>query len=82
MKLKDFQMLPREFQINILYQDGVYVGKRRLAKTIILLFQVHSFYVELFYERYRHSIQSIKLSNNTLILDPYMEQIELEHLVT
>jgi hypothetical protein len=82
MKLADFKSLSRDEQVTILYQEGVYIGKKKVEKLTVLLYQLESFYVELFYSSYRRSIQKLRVTDSTFILDPYLEQIEIEYLVT
>lgn len=82
MTMFEFQLLPQEEQITILYQQGIYIGKKKINQLAKLLFQVESFYVELTYTHYRQSIQKITYCDSTTILDPYLEQIDVEYLVT
>ena len=81
MKMHDFQLLPEQDQIEILYQYGVYVGKRKEAFSVILLYQFESFYVEVFYRKYRSHVRRLHCFESTDLLDPYLEQIDVENLV-
>ena len=81
MKMHDFQLLPEQDQIDILYQYGVYVGKRKEAFSVILLYQFESFYVEVFYRKYRSHVKRLHCFESTDLLDPYLEQIDVENLV-
>ena len=81
MKLLEFQLLSRDEQIIILYQQGVYIGKKKHGDQTRLLFQLDSFYVELIYTSYRRAIHKIHISNSIAVLDPYLEQIKLEYFV-
>ena len=81
MKMHDFQLLPEQEQIDILYQYGVYVGKRKEAFSVILLYQFESFYVEVFYRKYRSHVRRLHCFESTDLLDPYLEQIDVENLV-
>ena len=81
MKMHDFQLLPEQDQIDILYQYGVYVGKRKEAFSVILLYQFESFYVEVFYRKYRSHVNRLHCFESTDLLDPYLEQIDVENLV-
>jgi len=81
MKLLEFKLLTDEAQLDILYKTGVYIGKRKLKGKTILLYQADSFYVEVFYKKYRYYIEDIRFSESTDMLDPYLEQIHVEHLV-
>lgn len=82
MKMDEFQSLSQKEQISILYQQGIYIGKKKAGTFIVLLYQLDSFYIEIAYASYRRSIRTIKYSDNTSILDPYLEQIQIEYLVT
>ena len=82
MTLFEFQVLPMQEQINVLYEQGVYIGKRKADKLIILLLQLDCFYVEVFYRKYRHDITKIRCSGSTCMLDPYLAQIDVEYLVS
>lgn len=81
MKMHEFLLLPEQDQIEILYQNGVYIGKRKEAFSIILLYQFESFYVEVFYRKYRSHIKRLHCFESTELLDPYLEQIDVENLV-
>ena len=82
MTMLKFQSLPQEEQITILYQQGVYIGKKKAAGLTKLLFQFESFYVEITYTFYRQAIYKMRYSDSTAILEPYLEQIDVEYLVT
>lgn len=82
MTLMEFQELTESEQINKLYQHGVYVGKRKQGKFTALLYQLESFYSEVYYYSYRRHIYKIRCSDSTVILDPYLEQIDVEYVMT
>lgn len=81
MTLYDFQLLPEHEQIETLYQQGVFIGKRKEAFSIILLYQLESFYVEVYYRKYRSYVKKLYCFDSTELLDPYLEQIDVENLV-
>ena len=81
MTLLEFQLLNTKDQVSILYKHGVYIGKRKQGHLTILLYQIESYYVEVVYQMYRRYIAKIRCSDSILVLDPYLEQIDVEHLV-
>jgi hypothetical protein len=81
MTMYDFQLLPEQQQIEVLYDYGVYIGKRKAETSIILLYQLESFYVEVFYRKYRSHIKRLHCFESNELLDPYLEQIDVENLV-
>ncbi|HVZ95230.1 MAG TPA: hypothetical protein VG847_00040 [Chitinophagaceae bacterium] len=64
----------------LLYREGVYIGKRKLNGSAILLFQLYDFYVEITYLTYRDQISCINVTNNMAILDPYLPQIDIKEI--
>lgn len=80
LSLEEFVNLPQELQFEILHKHGVYVGKRKLAKQTIVLFQLHGFYVEVYYRQYRKIIDHIVTSGSTDIVQPYLDQIHIRDL--
>ena len=82
MTLEEFLCFRQSEQINLLYRDGVYVGKRKQGKFAVLLYQLDSFYSEVVYYNYRRHIYKIRCSDSTNILDPYLQQIAVTHLVS
>ena len=81
MMLHDFLELPQEEQAMLLYKQGVYIGKRKLCKTAVVLYQLEGFYAEVYYLKYRCQIECISCFAGTARLDPYLAQIDVEHLV-
>lgn len=81
MTLFDFQLLSLDEMIDLLYRDGVYIGKRKEEDSTILLYGLESFYAEVFYKKYRHCVVRLHCFQSTALLDPYLDQIDVEHLV-
>jgi hypothetical protein len=80
LSLSEFINLPPELQFDDLHKHGVYIGKRRVHKQVIVLFQLHGFYVEVHYKQYRKTIDHIITSATTEILQPYLDQINVRDL--
>lgn len=74
MSAAEFSLLPEEVQVDLLYTDGVYVGKQKAGGRSCVLYQYDTFYVEVVYESYRGQIHSISCSDSTNCLDPYLPQ--------
>ena len=82
MKLHDFIRLSENEKITLLHEHGVYIGKRKQGKTIVILYQLGGFYTEIFYRTYRRDIDRISCFSGTARLDPYLAAIDVVHLVT
>jgi hypothetical protein len=68
-------------KINFLHLHGIYIGKRKLTQLCTVLYQLDSFYVEIYYRKYRTYIDKIRVFESTDLLEPYLDQIDVEHLV-
>ena len=80
LRLTDFTELSLNQQFDILHADGVYVGKRKIKGQTVVLLQLYSFYVEVFYKVYRKEIDYILSSDNTDLLQPYINQVHVRDL--
>ena len=76
----EFNELSKEMQLHILHKDGVHVGKRKIDGKVVILFQLYSFYVEVYYKDYRKEVEHMLTSENPDILQPYLKQIHIRDL--
>ncbi len=80
LSLDEFKNLQEELQFDILHKHGVYVGKRKQDDHTVVLFQLHGFYVEVYYKQYRKTIDHLVVSDSMDILQPYLDQINIRDL--
>ena len=81
MTLPEFKLMDYEKQVDLLHKEGVYVGKRKIFSQTVMLFQLHTFYVEVYYRVYRKVIDHLNCTSSTETLEPYLEQINVEEVV-
>jgi hypothetical protein len=81
MTMLEFKLLTQNEQIDLLYAEGIYIGKRKKNDQDLVLYQLESFYVEIIYHEYRKLINKIRCFNSTSLIEPYLEQIFVENLV-
>ena len=81
MTLYEFKLLSDEERLDILYNQGVYIGKRKYGKETVVLYQLEGFYIEVFYIKYRYYVRRLHCFRSTLLLDPYLEGMNVENLV-
>lgn len=81
MTVKEFRQLPESEQIDLLYQHGVYVGKRRENRATVVLYQLDGFYVKIVYRQYRQSVIALLCFTSTSVLLPFLKQIDVEELI-
>ena len=76
MKMMEFVGLTQADQLDILYKEGSFIGKLKQEPFIRLLYQLDDFYAEVSYLSYRFTVHSIRCSDATDILEPYLPQIK------
>ena len=81
MTLFDFQLFAQREQLDLLYQQGVYIGKQKKIDTVALLYQLDSFYVEIYYRKYRCHVLALRCFTAMEKLDPYLDQVPVDNLV-
>jgi hypothetical protein len=81
MKMFDFSLLAMEDQLDLLYKEGVFVGKIRKNNLFKVLYQYNSFYVEITYRKYRYSVKAMRCFESTEHLDPYLVKMDIEFLI-
>lgn len=78
--MEEFRVLDRPYQLELLRRDGVYVGKLKRRGRTVVLYQLHTFYVEIHYADYRREIEDLQVDDGTGILQPYLDQIRIKGL--
>lgn len=81
MRHTEFMHLKMPKQVNLLYKKAVYIGKRKVERSIVVLYQLEGFYVEIFYLKYRWHISRINAFESVDLLDPYLQGVDVEELI-
>ena len=81
MTVFEFDELPERDQLDQIYREGVYIGKRVKGGKPALLYQLEGFYIEVLYSQYRRYIHRVKCFSSTAPIEPYLEQIPIGLLV-
>lgn len=74
----EFELLSEEKRLDILQKDGVYIGKREVEDQKVILYQLYTFYVEVYFEEYRKKVNKMIVSDKIEILQPYLDQIKVK----
>lgn len=82
MNMYQFNCLDEVRQIELLWSAGVLVGSRQEKIYKILLYQIDGFYVEVFYQYSQGKMAKIKSFNDTGMLEPYLDSINISSLLT
>ncbi|RYY89609.1 MAG: hypothetical protein EOO15_05750 [Chitinophagaceae bacterium] len=67
-------------QLDLLYLQGAFIGKRKKGAQTCVLYQLEGFYVEVVYRLYRRIPDRLNCFRSTSLLDPYLELIDVEYL--
>ena len=81
MTLYQFKLLSETEQASLVWDEGVFIANRENQQHNYLLYQLHSFYVEVQYERDKNIISAFKSFSSTEPLAPYLETIILDDLI-
>lgn len=79
MTLEQFRKLEEMEQIELLWPLPV-IGHRMENGYQVLLFQLDSFYVELYHHMLRDSLEKLRAFADTQYLDIYLEKINIAEL--
>lgn len=80
MTFYQFNDLDEAEQHEALWEHGVMVGDRVENEYRIMLYQVFSFYVELYYHIEYNVLRRLKSFSSTECLDSYLSQFNLDAL--
>lgn len=80
MQLKEFKYQQKQRKQQLLCEKGVYLAQRSENEFTVLLFQVASFYVEVYIDEEEEMISYIKAFNSTDKLGPYLQAIDVSGL--
>ncbi len=78
--LEEYNELTEQEQMQLLHNDGVYVGKRKIGRQTAVLFQLYGFYIEVYYKQYRKQIDHTVTTDSADILQPYINQVSVKGL--
>lgn len=84
MTLKEFASLTKEDQVNVIKMSGTFLFIRQEAGIDIVLYQIKSFYAEVYFEGENKKNFRIRSFDDTGMLDIYLKEIsltELQHLL-
>ena len=77
MTLQHFNTLSQHKQHRKLLTNGVWLADRHTEDATVLLFQLDTFYVEVFFTKQGDEIVQSNSFDTTDELDPYLDEIEL-----
>lgn len=76
-----FSALQKKEKLRLTNILGQYIGTRGEENYYIHLYQLHSFYVELFCHKQKSRIEKVHSFTSTDELIPYLEKIDIKELM-
>jgi hypothetical protein len=80
MQIKDFRILDQSRQMEVIEERAVFLDYRQDGDYSIGLFQLEGFYVEVFFHVIKLIHKKIRVFDDTMFLDPYINQIDITDL--
>jgi hypothetical protein len=80
MTFQQYKVLSLGEQKMVLWLAGDFVIDRMEGIYSILLYQVYSFYVEVWFEAKKNKIEKIASFSNMKRLEPYLNKIDISYL--
>ena len=75
-----FNQLTRNKQRLCLLTEGVFLEERSTMRHDVMLYELDGFYAEAFFIKDTNKAAFFKSFTNTAYLEPYLQQIDLQHL--
>jgi hypothetical protein len=79
--IAQFNRMSIEKQVDTLLTEGSLIGRRTQRTHLVMLYQIHAFYVEIFYDRKLDLFTDLKSFLSTRHLEPYLKKIPLDGIV-
>ena len=64
-----------------IWENGVLIAERKVSYYTIYLYQVESFYIEVYYHSHFNVITKVRRFSNTSLLQPYLQNISIDSLL-
>jgi hypothetical protein len=77
MRFSDFKTLDLPWQAKVVCEDGSFLSFRTDDQYFIELYQVDSFYVEIYYRLIDNEIEKFLSFHDINLLEPYLNKIEV-----
>ncbi len=82
MKLSEFILAEEAEMKAAVLHKGVLVAKRNIQDRLVFLFQMDDYYVETYCDVRKKSICEYRAFQNINTLDPYLDNITIDHLLS
>lgn len=80
MTFQQFRSLPKDVQRNVVKHQGVFLFGRTGVGVNVLLYQVESFYVEIYFDEKMSQAIELRCFNDTKYLEPYLRMVDVSEV--
>ena len=77
MEISEFRELHQDDQAQTAWEYGEHIATRITLLHTVSLWQIEGFYVEIFYNQADQKIEKIRSFRSTILLTPYLKQIDI-----
>ncbi len=77
MELQEFRELDQDDQAQTAWELGEHIATRISLLHTITLWQIEGFYVEIYYNQADQKIEKLRSFRSTILLTPYLKQIDI-----
>ena len=81
MTNQHFNTLSKQDQQNHLLKDGIFLVEREDGPFRIMLYQMDSFYVEVYFFNLYNKVAFLQSFSDTEALQPYLEQLDVASML-
>ncbi len=81
MKFAEFKTMDLYDQASVICDEGVLLSERTEGESLVVLYGVGSFYVEVFYRSADSEILKFRSFQSVQFLEPYLDQIDIDPLI-
>lgn len=81
MNFELFKLLELSAQAQVICENGALLAERTEDNYLIILYQVDSFYVEVYYHQHNDEIVKFRSFHSVKFLEPYLQNINVRSLV-
>lgn len=82
MIIQHFNTLSKQDQQNNLLKDGIFLAEREDGPFRIMLYQMDSFYVEVYFFNLYNKVAFLQSFTDTDALQPYLEQLDVNTMLS
>ena len=82
MTLYEFNRLPDDHQLEQVWEQGVFLIRRKIARSYLILYALDGFFVEIRYDRDQNRVTACRSFRSLIPLEPYLEAIQINSIHT